>query len=384
MRDSGPLKPEPAAGTSPATEPRPLRLSLRIAEAPATIDREPVCSSTEAAGRIRATIGRADRECFVILHIDPKNQLLAAELHSIGDVDAAAIYPRQVMKSALLHNASALIFGHNHPSGDPEPSLCDREITRALVLAARVLGIKVLDHVIIGPRSESFSFADQGLIDDYDQAAAGLGVNEAARPYGPKAMSGKSAARILDDLADEIEEGSRSGWDFGKKEAARVEALTLAAEVLRAPKAAAVREDRGPYAAGLPARAYLVHPTDPALIVMVIPGERGYFPIVAARSSDPQAVADDLNGGPLAPEVAEAMLAGSMFGWRVPGADPATYEPGTNRPRPRTRAKYEAAAWARRAIREDGRPTPEASTPSTPPGRPYGKGCRGPRPSAIA
>lgn len=88
---------------------------------------------------------------------------------------------------------------------------------------------------------------------------------------------------------------------------------------------AAVAEAARPYAAGLPARAYLVHPTDPALIVMVIPGERGYFPIVAARSSNPQAVADDLNGGPLAPDVAEAMLAGSMFGWDVPGADPRTY-----------------------------------------------------------
>ncbi len=88
---------------------------------------------------------------------------------------------------------------------------------------------------------------------------------------------------------------------------------------------AAVAEAVRPYAAGLTARAYLVHPTDPALIVMVIPGERGYFPIVAARSSNPQAVADDLNGGPLAPDVAEAMLAGSMFGWDVPGADPRTY-----------------------------------------------------------
>src|SRR5512138_3638129 len=124
-------------------EPKPLRLSLRIAETPAVVDREPVSSSAEAAGRIRATIGKADREAFVVLYLDPKNQLIAAELQSVGDVDSAAVYPRQVMKSALLNNASALIFGHNHPSGDTEPSLCDRELTRDLVFAARVLQIKV-------------------------------------------------------------------------------------------------------------------------------------------------------------------------------------------------------------------------------------------------
>ncbi len=133
------------------------------------IDRRAVCSSAEAAERIQATIGKADRECFVVLHLDPKNQLIGAELHSVGTVDSAGIYPRDVMKSALLANASALIFGHNHPSGDPEPSLCDREVTRDLVFAARCLQIKVLDHVIIGPDAgRSFSFADQGLIDDYD------------------------------------------------------------------------------------------------------------------------------------------------------------------------------------------------------------------------
>ncbi len=157
--------------TTPSAEPsvRPLPLTLRIAEAPAVLDREAVCSSTEAVDRLRATIGRADRECFVVLHMDPKNQIIAAELLSVGDVDSAAVYPRQVMKSALLNNSSALIFGHNHPSGDPEPSLCDRELTRDLVFAARVLQVKVLDHIIIGPDSRRyFSFADQGLIDDYD------------------------------------------------------------------------------------------------------------------------------------------------------------------------------------------------------------------------
>lgn len=165
--------PETRTGRRPSPAPsnlgpRPLPLTLRIAEAPAVVDRDAVCSSAEAAERIRATIGKADRECLVILHLDPKNQLIAAELHAVGTVDSSAVYPREIMKSALLRNASALIIGHNHPSGNPEPSLCDREVTRDIVFAARTLQIKVLDHVIVGPASAVFSFADQGLIDDYD------------------------------------------------------------------------------------------------------------------------------------------------------------------------------------------------------------------------
>ena len=71
------------------------------------------------------------------------------------------------MKEALRHHASSLIFVHNHPSGDPDPSASDREITRDLVLAANLMQLKVLDHIIIG-NNRYFSFADQGLIEDYE------------------------------------------------------------------------------------------------------------------------------------------------------------------------------------------------------------------------
>jgi len=149
-------------------EPQPFRLTLRVAETPLAAEAEPLHGSSDAVDRLRATIGRADRECFVVLHLNTKNEVLAAELSSFGTVDSSAVYPREIMRSALAHNSAALIFGHNHPSGDPEPSLCDREVTRDLVFAARCLQIKVLDHIITGPRSNYFSFADSGLIDDYD------------------------------------------------------------------------------------------------------------------------------------------------------------------------------------------------------------------------
>ena len=167
----------PETRTGPRPRPsRPLPFTLRIAEQPAPVAGAPALhSSAEVADYMRPQIGAADRETFVILHVDCKNQVLDVELAGFGDVDSSAVYPRQVFKSALLRNAVALIFCHNHPSGDPEPSLCDRELTRDLVAGARVLGIKVLDHIIVGRTAAFFSFADQGLIDDYALAAPALG-----------------------------------------------------------------------------------------------------------------------------------------------------------------------------------------------------------------
>jgi len=163
--------PETRPGPRPRPS-RPLPFTLRIAESPAPVAGAPTLhSSEEVADYIRPQIGRADREVFVILHLDVKNQLLDIELAGFGDVDSSAVYPRQVFRSALLRNASALIFCHNHPSGDPEPSLCDRQLTRDLVLGAHALGVKVLDHIIIG-RDHYFSMADKGLLDDYALTAA--------------------------------------------------------------------------------------------------------------------------------------------------------------------------------------------------------------------
>ena len=167
--------PETRPGPRPRPS-RPLPFTLRIAEQPAPIAGAPALhSSAEVVDFMRPRIGSADRETFVILHLDTKNQLLDAELHAIGDVDSSAVYPRQVLRSAILRNSAALIFCHNHPSGDPEPSLCDRQLTRDLVAAAALVQIKVHDHIILG-RDCHFSMADKGLIDDYAFTAQGLGL----------------------------------------------------------------------------------------------------------------------------------------------------------------------------------------------------------------
>jgi DNA repair protein RadC len=134
----------------------------------------PVChSSREVFEYLYHALRDLKKERFKAIFLDPKNQVIEEKTLFEGTVDSSAVYPREVIKDALRYEASALIFAHNHPSGDPEPSLCDKEITRDLVFAARVIQIKVLDHIIIG-NNRYYSFADQGLIDEYDLEFRGL------------------------------------------------------------------------------------------------------------------------------------------------------------------------------------------------------------------
>jgi DNA repair protein RadC len=128
----------------------------------------PYChSSKEVFDYLYHTLRDLRKEKFKVLFLDAKNQIMEEETVFEGTVDSSAVYPREIMKKALRWDASSLIFVHNHPSGDPEPSVSDREITKELFFAANVMQLKVLDHIIIGNNSY-FSFADEGLIEDYD------------------------------------------------------------------------------------------------------------------------------------------------------------------------------------------------------------------------
>ncbi len=97
--------------------------------------------------------------------LDRKNQVIGFHTVSIGSLTASVVHPREVYKVAILSNAAAVIFGHNHPSGDPTPSAEDKALTSRLVEAGEILGMQVLDHVVIGDgTSRHFSFADEGLL----------------------------------------------------------------------------------------------------------------------------------------------------------------------------------------------------------------------------
>ena len=110
-----------------------------------------------------AAMARSQTEEFRVLFLDRKNVLIADEVQSSGTVDHTPVYPREIVKRALDHAATAIILVHNHPSGDPTPSRADITMTRNVADAAKALGIVVHDHVIVG-RSGHVSFKALGLL----------------------------------------------------------------------------------------------------------------------------------------------------------------------------------------------------------------------------
>ena len=107
------------------------------------------------------------KEVFKIMFLDSQNRVVEIDDLFEGTLNASAIYPREIIQSAVKHHAAALIFVHNHPAGNPQPSDNDKKITQDLVFAGNIMQIKVLDHIVIGD-NRYFSFADAGLIDEYN------------------------------------------------------------------------------------------------------------------------------------------------------------------------------------------------------------------------
>jgi len=106
-------------------------------------------------------------EVFKVIYLNSQNQILdTADLFE-GTVNSAVIVPRQIVEQALAHHAAGLVFAHNHPSGNCEPSKSDKDITRDMVFAGGTVQIKILDHLIIG-NNRYYSFAGEGLIRQYE------------------------------------------------------------------------------------------------------------------------------------------------------------------------------------------------------------------------
>ncbi len=111
----------------------------------------PVISSPADVDRLlRGRIANLDRENFVVVLLNTKNEVIESPLVSVGTLSSALVHPREVFKPAIRASAASVILAHNHPSGKVEPSREDREVTSRLVGAAEILGIEVLDHVILG------------------------------------------------------------------------------------------------------------------------------------------------------------------------------------------------------------------------------------------
>ena len=112
---------------------------------------------------LKLKLTEQEREVFAVLFLDNQHRLIEYEELFFGTIDGASVHPREVAKSALKHNAAAVIFAHNHPSGLAEPSQADQRITDRLKSALSLLDIRVLDHMIVGDAAV-FSFAERGLL----------------------------------------------------------------------------------------------------------------------------------------------------------------------------------------------------------------------------
>jgi DNA repair protein radc len=128
---------------------------------------KPICeSSKEIFDYLYHSMRDLKKEVFKVIFLDGKNRIIEIEDLFEGTLNTSSVYPREIIKNAIRNNALSLIFVHNHPSGDPKPSQSDKDITRDLVFAGNLLQIKALDHIIIGD-NRYFSFADEGLIEEY-------------------------------------------------------------------------------------------------------------------------------------------------------------------------------------------------------------------------
>jgi DNA repair protein RadC len=112
--------------------------------------RPPVKTPDDVAGLVRSRLKDKKKEYFLALLLDTRNRLIKAAEISVGSLDSSIVHPREVFKEAISASAAAVIFVHNHPSGDPEASEDDVNLTKRLAEAGEVVGIEVLDHIIIG------------------------------------------------------------------------------------------------------------------------------------------------------------------------------------------------------------------------------------------
>ncbi|TCI24042.1 DNA repair protein RadC [Exiguobacterium sp. SH5S13] len=122
--------------------------------------RSPACARAIAA----PFIGEDDREVFLVIMLNTKNNVIGVHRAHVGSVNSSIVHPREVFKCAILNNASFLLVCHQHPSGDPTPSREDIEVTERLYEAGQLIGIPVLDHVILGSDESYVSLKQRGYV----------------------------------------------------------------------------------------------------------------------------------------------------------------------------------------------------------------------------
>ncbi len=131
-------------------------------------NRDYIRSAREAYEYLAHELADCPQEVFKVIFLDSRGRILAVEELFRGTLTETAVYPREVFSRAFEHRAASLVLVHNHPSGDPQPSPADLELTRRLLLAGSLLAVNVFDHVIVG-REGYFSLAERGIMDKLRQ-----------------------------------------------------------------------------------------------------------------------------------------------------------------------------------------------------------------------
>ncbi|MDP2821853.1 MAG: DNA repair protein RadC [Sulfuritalea sp.] len=140
-----------------------LELARRALAGPLKL-KDALASPQAVRDWLRLSLGNLQHEVFVALWLDAQNRLIASEELFRGTLTQTSVYPREVVKRALAHNAGAVILAHNHPSGLAEPSRADEVLTSSLKQALAIIDVKLLDHFIVTSGSTPLSFAERGLI----------------------------------------------------------------------------------------------------------------------------------------------------------------------------------------------------------------------------
>ena len=141
-----------------------VKAALQILEQRISYDseRKALTAPDDSKAYVKLQLAEYEHEVFACLFLDNQHRVIKFEEMFRGTIDGASVYPREVVKSALQHNAAAVIFAHNHPSGIAEPSQADQNITKRLKEALSLIDVRVLDHLVVG--SEVVSFAERGLL----------------------------------------------------------------------------------------------------------------------------------------------------------------------------------------------------------------------------
>lgn len=146
----------------PANEQRIIRRALRLLEKYQRQPGEQFLSTSFTKTWLQLQLDYQEREVFIVMYLDNQHRLLEREILFTGTLSHIEVHPREVLKSALRHNAAAVILAHNHPSGSAEISQQDKHITQRIVKALALVDVRVLDHLVVG--NDVVSFAELGLL----------------------------------------------------------------------------------------------------------------------------------------------------------------------------------------------------------------------------